>query len=67
MSYNPFLKTYWLFGYNEYYPSGGLMDVIETFDTLDDAISFYEDFNYNFDVAYVFNKDTNYLHDLINK
>jgi len=30
-------KRYLLFGYNRYYPNGGIEDLVESFDTIKDA------------------------------
>jgi hypothetical protein len=35
-------KKYYVFGYNQYYPSGGLEDTRQTFDNLEEAIVFAE-------------------------
>jgi hypothetical protein len=34
-----YTKRYWLFAYNDYYPSGGLDDLESTHDTLREAIA----------------------------
>ena len=43
-------KRYYLFSISEYYPAGGLSDVEETFDNLDEALTYQPvwsmDYNY---------------------
>lgn len=49
----PEYKRFMVFRCNTYYPEGGLSDVDESFDTLEEAIKFckerYYDFRYIFD------------------
>lgn len=38
-----FQKRYYYFALSEYYPAGGLSDVVATFDNLNDALNYYSD------------------------
>lgn len=39
------MKRYWLFVYSTYYPNGGLLDLVKTFDTEDEAIAYSKGIN----------------------
>jgi erythromycin esterase-like protein len=42
------MKKYILFGYDQYYPSGALNDVIDSFDSIDEAKVVVEKNQYDF-------------------
>lgn len=42
------LKRFLVFGYFQYYPSGGLGDVDETFDTNEEAVAYAKTVAYDF-------------------
>lgn len=36
-------KRYWVFGFSEYYPSGGMQDFVGSFDTVEEAREYVKD------------------------
>lgn len=41
------MKRYWLFGGSTYYPCGGMMDFVDSFDTLGEATESHAGGSYN--------------------
>ena len=50
------LKKYILFGYDQYYPNGGLTDIIDSYDSLAEATSIAK--NESCDWWYIIDRDT---------
>ena len=39
------VRRYWLFAGHSYYPHGGMRDYIDSFDSIDDAVKAFKDYN----------------------
>ena len=52
-----FPKKYIVFAWNDYYPAGGLGDIKESFETLEEAERFVQ-YGLNYDHASIVNRDT---------
>lgn len=51
------MKRYLLFGYDNYYPSGGQHDVVDSFDSLDELKEFIKDSIYKLDYYDILDMD----------
>lgn len=52
-------KKYILFGFDRYHPNGGLGDIVNSFDTRDEAYDeIHANDHFNYDYFYVIDRDT---------
>lgn len=47
------MKRYWLFTGYSHYPHGGMRDYINSFDSIDDAVKAFDDYNSGEDMEYI--------------